>query len=202
MKNLLTGLLLGLFFLAACNNPQSADQAAAAADQPETATTVTTPEETSDEDDGSSKRISPAKKAIGTIGALSIEINYSSPATKGRKIWGGLVPYGEVWRTGANEATTISFSKTAKVEGKNLAAGKYALFTIPGEDKWTVIFNTVAEQWGAYEYDKSKDALRVEVKPRALENPVENLEFTVEDNLVQLSWDKLAVPISVGELPQ
>lgn len=196
MKYQLFGFFLALFFLAACNNSSSTGQASADAGQAEEQTDH---EGTESEDDAKSQRVSPPRTATGAIGDINVEINYSSPSAKGRKIWGGLVPYGEVWRTGANEATTVSFSKTAKVEGKNLAAGKYALFTIPGEEKWTVIFNTVANQWGAYEYDSSKDALRVEVQPRALDGePAEMLEFVVEGQEVVLKWEKLAVPIRIG----
>lgn len=196
MKTILTGLILGLFFLAGCNNSQSTGQSDA--NQPEEQTETTASEDTETEDSAKSNRPSPPRKASGAIGEMAVEINYSSPSVKGRKIWGGLVPYSEVWRTGANEATTISFSKTVLVEGKKLAAGKYSLFTIPKEGKWTVIFNTVADQWGAYEYDQSKDALRVEVTPQPLDEPVEMLEFVVADGKVTLRWEKLAVPVSVA----
>lgn len=195
MKYRLIGLLLGLFFFTACNNTQPGDQASGSEEQTE----VTTSEETESEGDSKPQRVSPPRTATGEIEGINVEINYSSPSVKGRKIWGGLVPYGEVWRTGANEATTISFSKTAKVEGKNLAAGKYALFTIPGEGKWSVIFNTVPNQWGAYEYDASKNALKVEVEPEKTEGePVEMLEFAVEGNRVVLKWENLSVPISIS----
>lgn len=194
MKTILTGFIFGLLTLGACNNPQPKSDAAQQESQPEMAAD----EESSADEDSKSERPSPPRKATGTLGDMSVEINYSSPKVKGRSIWGGLVPYGEVWRTGANEATTISFSKTALVEGKKLAAGKYSLFTIPGEEKWTVIFNSVAEQWGAYEYDKSKDALRVEVTPRAIDEHVESMEFIVADGKVTLRWEKLEVPVSVA----
>ena len=198
MKTILTGLILGFFFLAACNNSQSTDQSDADTNQPEEQTETTVSEDTETEDSAKSNRPSPPRTASGAIGEMIVEVNYSSPSVKGRKIWGGLVPNGEVWRTGANEATTISFSKTVLVEGKKLAAGKYSLFTIPNEGKWTVIFNTVADQWGAYEYDKTKDALRVEVIPQPLDELVEMLEFAVADGKVTLRWEKLAVPISVA----
>ena len=198
MKTILTGLILGFFFLAACSNSQSTGQSDADANQPEEQTETTASEDTETEDSAKSNRPSPPRTASGAIGEMAVEINYSSPSVKGRKIWGGLVPYSEVWRTGANEATTISFSKTVLVEGKKLAAGKYSLFTIPKEGKWTVIFNTVADQWGAYEYDKAKDALRVEVTPQPLNEPVEMLEFAVADGKVTLRWENLAVPVSVA----
>ena len=201
MKTILTALLMGFFFLVACNNSQSNRQADADSAQMEEPSEEMATESESSEEEARSKRPSPPRTASGAIGDVSVEIAYSSPSMKGRKIWGGLVPYGEVWRTGANEATTITLSKTALVEGKKIAAGKYALFTIPGEDKWTVIFNSVAEQWGSYEYDKAKDALRVEVTPQPLNDHVEALEFVVEDGKVILRWEKRAVPISIAPVP-
>ncbi|RMG72406.1 MAG: DUF2911 domain-containing protein, partial [Bacteroidetes bacterium] len=99
----------------------------------------------------------------GSIGTAEITINYGSPAAKGRTLWGDLVPYGAVWRTGANEATTFTVSQDVTIEGQTLPAGTYSLFTIPGESDWTIIFNKTAEQWGAYEYDEAADALRVKV---------------------------------------
>ena len=109
---------------------------------------------------------SPAATATGKIGATNVTVNYSSPGVKGRKIFGGLEPYGKVWRAGANEATTVEFSKAVMVEGKALPAGKYGFFVIPAEGPWTVIFNKVANQWGAYDYAEKQDALRVTVTPR------------------------------------
>ncbi|MCO6488450.1 MAG: DUF2911 domain-containing protein [Phaeodactylibacter sp.] len=194
MKTILTGFIFGLLTLGACNNPQPKSDAA----QEESQTEMAADEENSSEEDSKSERPSPPRKVTGAVGDMSVEISYSSPKVKGRTIWGGLVPYGEVWRTGANEATTISFSKTALVEGKKLAAGKYSLFTIPGEEKWTVIFNAVAEQWGAYEYDKAKDALRVEVTPRPIDEHVESMEFIVADGKVALRWEKLEVAFGVA----
>jgi len=101
-----------------------------------------------------------------TVGLTDVTITYSRPGVKGRKIWGGLVPYGQVWRTGANEATTISFSDDVTINGKDLPKGSYSLHTIPGADEWTLIFNKVADQWGSYSYDEKQDALRVTAKPR------------------------------------
>ena len=106
------------------------------------------------------KPASPPATATGKIGAATVTIVYSQPSARGRKIMGGLVPYGEVWRTGANEATTIEFDKPVKIEGKDLAAGKYALFTIPGENEWTIIINKDVKQWGAFKYKQEDDILR------------------------------------------
>src|SRR5580765_806371 len=99
------------------------------------------------------------------IGLTDITITYHSPLVKGRKIWGELVPYNEVWRAGANENTTISFSTNVMIEGKPLSAGTYGLHTIPTENEWTIIFSKNSTSWGSFFYDKSEDALRVMVKP-------------------------------------
>src|ERR1700675_3642107 len=98
--------------------------------------------------DDKSKRPSPPATATGKVMGATITINYSSPAVKGRKIWGGLVPYDKVWRTGANEATIFETSKDIKIGGKTLKAGKYSLYTKPGEKEWQVIFNSQTGQWG------------------------------------------------------
>ncbi|MFH1176854.1 MAG: DUF2911 domain-containing protein, partial [Acidobacteriota bacterium] len=118
-----------------------------------------------------------------------------------RVIWGGLVPYDEVWRTGANEATTITFSTDVSVEGKPLAAGTYGLFTIPGKQEWTLIFSRGAKLWGAYEYKQEEDAPRVKVTPR--EAPfTERMTFTlpnttIDGTEVQLAWEKLALGFTI-----
>ena len=135
-----------------------------------------------------SKRPSPAKTAEGKLGDAMISINYSSPSVKGRDIYGDLVPFDKVWRAGANEATTMEFSKDVKVAGKDLKAGKYAFFVIPKKDgNWTIIFNTVADQWGAYNRDKAKDALSAEAKTSAIDN-VEMLTYHVKDGMIHLDW--------------
>lgn len=146
---------------------------------------------------GMKKRKSPAAEVKASIANTNILINYSQPAVKGRKIWGGLVPYDKVWRTGANEATTITFDKDVKIAGKSLKAGKYALFTIPTQDKWTIIFNNKAKQWGSFNYKQSEDALRVEVTPQKSNSIVERMTFEVEDNEIMLKWDKLIVAFDV-----
>jgi hypothetical protein len=147
-----------------------------------------------------SKRPSPPAVASGTIDGVSIKIDYSQPSVKGRKIMGGLVPYGEVWRTGANEATTIEFDKNVKIEGKPLPAGKYTLFTIPGEQEWSIIFNKKLGQWGAYDYEKNKDqnALVVKVKP-ASTSFTEVLTFEVGAQAVTLKWENTAVSFGVAK---
>ena len=143
------------------------------------------------------ERASKNGKTEGSIEGVDVTLEFGRPNVKSRAIWGGLVPYGEVWRTGANEATTISISKDVLVEGKELAAGTYGLFTIPGESEWVVIFNKVADQWGAMKYDEAEDALRVTVKPEAAEF-VESMDFEIDGSDVVLRWEKLAVPVTVS----
>lgn len=143
-------------------------------------------------------RESPPKTTKGTVDKTNITIHYGSPSVKDRKIFGELLPYDQVWRTGANEATTIEFSTNVTIEGKSLPAGKYSLFTIPNEDQWTIIFNKVSDQWGAYEYDQKEDALRVQVSANDNSELVEDLTFTVEKGMVILNWEKTTVSFTVA----
>ena len=145
-------------------------------------------------------RPSPKAAVSQVAGLTEMKISYSSPAVRGRQVWGALVPYDQVWRTGANEATAIELSTDVTVEGKPLPAGKYALFTIPGKERWTVIFNKT-QQWGAFNYEEADDVLRVEVTPRPVPHH-ERLQFTIEDftdtaATVVLAWEKLAVPVKL-----
>ncbi|MEA2563699.1 MAG: hypothetical protein QOH06_5203 [Acidobacteriota bacterium] len=146
-------------------------------------------------------RPSPNATVTQTVGITDISIHYSRPGVKERKIWGELVPYGEVWRTGANENTTIRFSTPVKVEGKDLPAGLYGLQTIPTADQWTVIFSKDADQWGAFTYKPENDALRVQVKPQPADFR-ERMAFDIEDVTdtsakIVLHWEKLRVPFAV-----
>ncbi|MGB3851449.1 MAG: DUF2911 domain-containing protein [Tunicatimonas sp.] len=153
--------------------------------------------------DDKSKRASPPAEVSGTVEGTDITINYSRPSVKGRTIFGELEPYGEVWRTGANEATTIEVSTDVEVEGQPLPAGKYALFTIPAEDDWTVVFNKVTDQWGAYDYDEAEDALRVEVTPEETEETTEQLTFEIgDDGEVTMMWANTAVSFGVANAGQ
>jgi hypothetical protein len=138
---------------------------------------------------------SPAAKAEGKIGDNAITIAYNQPAVKGRKIWGALVPFGEVWRTGANGATAITLSKDLKVGDKTLPAGRYGLFTIPTETEWTVIFNSNADQWGAYDYSDKKDVLRVKATSAKSADFYERMTFAVKDNTIVLMWENLIVTL-------
>ena len=146
-------------------------------------------------------RISPKATVKQTIGFTNITIEYSRPGVKGRTIWGNLVPYNAVWRAGANEATKITFATDVKIDGKKLKSGSYSFFAIPTEKKWTIIFNKVADQWGAFEYNESEDALRVKVKTEAA-NWQEWLAYTISKTsdttaVIRLEWEKLKVPIKV-----
>lgn len=142
-------------------------------------------------------RVSPPDSAMGRIGNANVKIKYGSPSVKGRAIWGELVPYSKVWRAGANEATQISFDQPVTVEGKQLAAGTYALFFIPEKGAWTVIFNKTAKQWGAYDYKQADDALRVTATPKALSENVERLQYIVQPSGIVLRWEKLELPVAI-----
>ena len=169
----------------------------------------------------------PSQKAsvMQTIGVTDVTITYSRPGVKGRKIWGDppaelaagtatlddqnkrpkdmvIVPYGHVWRTGANEATQFEVTDEVLINGQKLPAGSYSLHTIPGKDEWTIVFNGTANQWGSFNYDEKKDTLRVKAKPEWLTENQEWLSYTfdpVTDNSAQVNirWEKLRVPFTV-----
>src|SRR5436853_1483038 len=147
--------------------------------------------------------VSQAAEVKQRIALTDITVKYHRPLVNGRKIWGGLVPYGKVWRAGANENTTIEFSDPVSVEGKPLAKGVYGLHMIPNPDSWTVIFSKTNTGWGSYSYKQDEDALRVNVKPRPLAELKEPLDFEFEDlkpasASVSLKWEKLAVPFKIA----
>ena len=173
----------------------------------------------------------PSQKAsvTQTIGVTDVTITYSRPGVKGRKIWGDalpsqeakgeatlddqnvrpkdapIVPWGHAWRTGANEATQFVVTDDVLVNGQKLPAGSYSLHTIPNKDEWTIIFNSVANQWGSFNYDPTKDTLRIKAKAEAVNENQEWLAFTfdpVSDNSAQVNirWEKLRVPFKV-EVP-
>ena len=135
------------------------------------------------------------------IGLTDITINYHRPLANGRQIWGKVVPYGQVWRAGANENTTITFTDPVTIEGKQLDKGTYGLHMIPGESEWTVIFSKDAAAWGSFSYKQEDDALRVTVKPQATELH-DALAYDFDDvkpdsTVVTMRWDKVAVPFKV-----
>jgi len=170
----------------------------------------------------------PSQKAsvMQRIGVTDITITYSRPGVKGRKIWGDplpgqtaageatlddqnkrpkdapIVPYGHVWRTGANEATQFVVTDDVMINGQKLAAGSYSLHTIPTKDEWTIVFNGTANQWGSFDYDPAKDTLRVKVKPQWMNDSQEWLSYTfdpvTEDSAqVNIRWEKISVPFTV-----
>jgi hypothetical protein len=148
-----------------------------------------------------SKRVSqPAQASVTTADGVKITIDYSAPLVKGREIWGPLVEFDKVWRTGANEATTIEFSKDVMIEGKKLPAGKYALFTIipkEGSDV-TIIINKESNQWGAFKYKESEDAMRFKVKSTKVATVQEALKFDVnKSGKVDFAWEKLRFSFNV-----
>lgn len=145
-------------------------------------------------------RTSPNAAVSQTIGTTEVRLTYGRPQVNGRTIFGELVPYDEVWRTGANEATTFSVSSDVTIEGEPLSAGTYSLYTIPGPETWTIIFNNVANQWGT-SYDQSEDALRVEVTPESASSR-EMMTFLFEDvtntsGTCVLHWADVRVPFEI-----
>jgi hypothetical protein len=140
---------------------------------------------------------STAEKVTGMINGAKIEINYGSPSVRGRKIWGELVPFNEVWRAGANDATTFETDKDLTIEGSKLPAGKYSFFIIPNQNECVIIFNKEAKQWGAYKYKAKEDQLRVTVKQKVVNSSTEKLVYTINANDVVLSWDNWDVAFGV-----
>ena len=131
-----------------------------------------------------------------------VRVTYSRPAKKDREVFGKLIPYGKVWRTGANEATEIKFYQDVTIQGKKINAGTYALFTIPNEKEWTIILNSDLDYWGAYSYNEAKDVMRVTVPVKKAENVMEN--FTIQfskgnqnDTIMQLGWDNTVAELSI-----
>ncbi|MFZ4542732.1 MAG: DUF2911 domain-containing protein [Saprospiraceae bacterium] len=145
---------------------------------------------------------SPTSKITQAVGLSEITIEYSRPGMKGRKIFGGLVPFNELWRTGANASTKLTFGENVKIAGQDLKKGTYALFTIPGEKEWTIIIHKNLEHWGTDDYKQEEDMFRFVAKPIALSSPVESFTMSV-DNLksgsceITMSWEKTAVSIPV-----
>ena len=188
MKNLT--FLLILVILGACSAPENKSEdhsgheghAAASSEKP--------------------KSKSPAKMAMTNVGKNHVHIEYHSPSKRGRQIFGGLVAYGEVWVTGAHNATSIRFSKDVEIGGTQIPIGKYALFTIPGEEEWTVIINKNWEQHLADDYDQAEDVVRFQVTPKKLDQPMESLTYLVEPvdeatGTITISWDDVAISFEV-----
>ncbi|MFC7000009.1 DUF2911 domain-containing protein [Rufibacter roseus] len=145
---------------------------------------------------------SPAATATGKVGGANITVNYSSPAVKGRTIWGELVPYGKAWRAGANKATTFTTDKDIKVEGKTLKAGSYSVFMVPGEKEWQIIFNSETgqggtKQGGVANFDPANNVLVVNVKPKKSATMNERLVYEITNKGFALKWENLEVPVAI-----
>lgn len=150
------------------------------------------------QDDKSKRPSPPAKVSATTSAGNTITIDYSQPSVKGRTIGKELAPFGQVWRTGANEATVFEISKDAKIDGKSLPAGKYGLYSIPGEKNWTMIFNKTWDQWGT-KYTESDDALRVVTATGKAPAATEKMTFNVsKDGKVTLLWGTYSVSFTVS----
>lgn len=144
-----------------------------------------------------SKRKSPPAQVMQEVNGKTITIDYSKPSKRGRVIFGELVPFGEVWRTGANESSWVEFSEEVTIQGEKLAAGKYGLFTIPGENEWTIIFNSNSSGWGKNSYSESNDELRVTAESRNIE-AVDQFDIQIsEEGEVTLAWDETQVTFTV-----
>ncbi|HEX8267555.1 MAG TPA: DUF2911 domain-containing protein [Pyrinomonadaceae bacterium] len=147
-------------------------------------------------------RESPRAEVAQTVGDTRIAIVYHRPSTKGREVWGKLVPFGAVWRTGANENTIFEVSENVKINGQDLPAGKYGLHTIPNKDEWTIIFSKKNDEWGSFTYKPENDALRVKAKPETRPNSLETMMFEFEEvtpttATAVIRWEKLKVPFTI-----
>lgn len=150
------------------------------------------------QEDKSKRPSPPARVSATTSDGNTITIDYSQPSVKGRTIGKEIAPYGKVWRTGANEATVFEISKDAKINGKPLPAGKYGLYSIPGEKNWTIIFNKTWNQWGT-EYSEAADALRVETETGKAPSSTEKMTFDIsKDGKVTLLWGDKSVSFTVS----
>jgi hypothetical protein len=146
------------------------------------------------------KPLSPHQTTMAMIGDAHIHLDYSSPGVRGRTIFGDLIPYGELWRAGANDATWIETNRDLLINNQVLPAGKYGLFVVPNLDKWTIVINPRWDQHGIEKYQQEEDVLRVEVKPVLLTTVQEHLEYQVvqasdTSGLLNLSWDKFKVEL-------
>ena len=146
------------------------------------------------------KPLSPHETSMAMVGDAHVHIDYSSPGVRGRTIFGDLIPFNELWRAGANNATWIETNKDLKVGGQSLPAGKYGIFTIPNKEKWTIVFNTRWEQHGTDKYREKEDVFRIDVTPTTLEKIQEHLEYKViksdaQSGIISLAWEKTKVEI-------
>jgi len=141
---------------------------------------------------------SPRKQATGKVGDITVDIDYGSPSVKGRTIWGELVPYGKVWRAGANENTTFSFDKDVKIGKNTVKAGKYGFFIIPNEtNEWTVILSSKNDAWGSNGYNQELDVLRIDVKPFDTDKNQETLDYAIGEKEIVIKWAKVKIVIPI-----
>ena len=200
MKQLLACIILIAFF-SNCSNPKSnenqKENKAQIGASLEEGTVIIAKQSEADTLKGSLKA-----KAMGTIGNTGISINYYSPAVRGRIIWGGLIPFENVWVTGAHRATNIEFNQEVEIGGVKIAPGKYALFTIPGKEEWTIIINKNWNQHLVDDYDQKLDIVRVKVKSETEETHQERLRYVIEqegdnDAEIVLYWEKLEISFNI-----
>jgi hypothetical protein len=142
-------------------------------------------------------KASPHQQFTAKAGNATITIVYGRPSKKGRKIFGGLEPYDKVWRTGADEATTFTTDRDLTVGTLKVPAGTYSLFTIPGQKEWTLVFNKVANQWGAFKYDPSQDLGRTSMKVEKLATPTEQLTISLSGSVLRIAWDDTAASVPI-----
>lgn len=186
--------LMLLSFLVACDDLPEDDRATSMA-------TVSNLVAEPDTTDARLSRLSPPEVFRDTVGTVALTVHYGAPSVRGRDIFGELVPFGVIWRTGANEATTLSVSDSVLFADQPLGPGRYALFTIPNEGKWQLMLNTDYDQWGAYNYDPSLDVLTATLQPRRTVEHTEKMTFLMQRDTLQLLWADLSLPIPVRSMP-
>jgi hypothetical protein len=189
-------ILLSSMLLTSCNQKQKAKtdntQLSPATETKANEPVTIQPQAEPDSLKGSIKAL-----ATGRIGNTFITINYHSPAVRGRMVWGGLVPFDQVWVTGAHMATTIEFEGSVKIGDQELAGGKYGFFTIPSQNEWIVIINKNWEQHLADEYDQKDDLIRLNIKPEILSENQERLMYSVDNTGISVRWEKIRLVIPV-----
>ena len=206
-SKLFSGLLvLGLLFTFGCNTPSNGSTE----DTPDTTPTDQSGSNAGATTEGNGQYTvttldttikSPRKELTGTVDGVNVTINYGSPAVNERAIYGDLVPYGQVWRTGANEATRITFAEDVMIgeEQSMVPAGTYSLFTLPAErNDWTIILNKTADQWGAYDYAEDDDLVRVKGMAEDASSPRERMDFALDGDNIEMMWSDLVVSFPVS----
>lgn len=203
MKQLIVSIILIALF-SNCSNPKTKDKeeknASKIAAPLEEGTVIIAEQSLADTLKGSLKA-----KAMGTIGNTGITINYYSPAARGRIIWGGLIPFDNVWVTGAHRATSMDFNQKVEIGGVTIASGKYALFTIPGKEEWTIIINKNWDQHLTDEYDQKLDIVRVKVKPETEDVHQERLRYVIEQEgankgEIVMYWEKVEISFNINNV--